>query len=154
MLRLLACNLLLLAFTARAQNVISAPPPASNSAQAPALQPASLAALSAAAAATPRNEAHVSTLVQPKLIHTVEITANGQPHYFVCAQKRVLTLTLDVAADGKPTNIAILDPQNIDLDEQIVATVSQYRFRPATLDGKATSMAVRIKFVLTPGTVY
>jgi len=59
----------------------------------------------------------------------------------------VVLVSLIVNEQGMPTDIRVVRPAGHGLDENAVAAVSQYRFRPATLDGKP--IAVRIKIAVS-----
>jgi TonB family protein len=55
-----------------------------------------------------------------------------------------------VGADGIPTNIKVVNPIGMGLDEKAVETVSTWKFQPATKDGNpvAAQIAVEIDFHL------
>jgi TonB family protein len=57
-------------------------------------------------------------------------------------------LGIVVTSDGKPTRIRILQSRGYGLDEKAVEAVSQWKFKPATKDGKPVSveMAVEVDF--------
>ncbi len=57
---------------------------------------------------------------------------------------------LDVSTDGKPTRLCLRKPAGFGLDEQALAAVSEYRFRPAIRDGKplVVTLNVDVKFQL------
>jgi TonB family protein len=50
-----------------------------------------------------------------------------------------------VNEQGIPTEIRVERPAGHGLDENAIAAVSQYRFRPATLDGKPIAVRIRIE---------
>lgn len=54
----------------------------------------------------------------------------------------VTRIRLQVNPDGTPTNLRIVTACGMGLDEQAVAAVSQYRYKPATLDGKPVQAEV------------
>jgi TonB family protein len=57
----------------------------------------------------------------------------------------VVLISMIVDEHGMPTEIRVLRPAGHGLDENAVAAVSQYRFRPATLDGKPIAARVTIE---------
>jgi TonB family protein len=55
----------------------------------------------------------------------------------------LLSTMLDVS--GTPVNVAIMQPLGMGLDEQAVSTLKRWRFKPATLDGKAVPAHINIE---------
>lgn len=55
----------------------------------------------------------------------------------------VLSTMID--ASGTPVNVAIMQPLGMGLDEQAVSTLKRWRFKPATLDGKAVPAHINIE---------
>lgn len=62
----------------------------------------------------------------------------------------MVTLILVVGKDGKPYNIRVGQSLGMGLDEQAIAAVQKWRFRPATRNGEpvATRIAVQVDFHL------
>lgn len=62
----------------------------------------------------------------------------------------IVTLLLVVGKDGRPYDIRVRQSLGMGLDEQAIATVKTWRFRPATLDGKPVDaqIAVEVNFRL------
>ena len=54
-------------------------------------------------------------------------------------------LQVDVDTDGYARNIAVLRPLGLGLDEQAVAAVAQWRFRPARRNGQKVASRVRLE---------
>lgn len=57
----------------------------------------------------------------------------------------VVLITTVVDEQGMPTDIRVVRGVGHGLDENAVAAVSQYRFRPATLDGKPIAVRITIE---------
>jgi protein TonB len=57
----------------------------------------------------------------------------------------VVLISTDVEEQGVPTEIRVERSAGHGLDENAVAAVSQYRFRPATLDGRPIATRIRIE---------
>ncbi len=55
------------------------------------------------------------------------------------------SLSALIDASGTPVNVAIMQPLGMGLDEQAVATLKRWRFKPATLDGKAIPAHINIE---------
>src|SRR5207245_5595213 len=56
-----------------------------------------------------------------------------------------VVLQLVVDEHGMPTSISVLSPLGFGLDEQAQAAVEQWRFRPATKDGKPVRVLATIE---------
>lgn len=56
--------------------------------------------------------------------------------------RSLLTTVIDAA--GNPTQIAILDPLGMGLDEEAVSALQRWRFQPAMLNGKGIAVEIRV----------
>jgi len=79
----------------------------------------------------------------PVPIHTVEAEFSNEARAEHFQGVVVVSALVDV--EGMPTDISIERSAGHGLDEKAVAAVSQYRFRPATLDGKPIAVRIRIE---------
>ena len=109
------------------------------------IQPAVFAAVGSAyrsvAAPTP---VRVSTgVVPPQLIYTAQVSPN---HILqgLSGQNRAVTVDMIVDENGKPTNLKVVKSTDKYTDAGILAAVSQYRYKPATLNGSAVPMDVTL----------
>ena len=114
------------------------------------------AAALAADHGAPTSTIRVSTGVTPP--HVVQfanfISAAGpQSHHTVAAEQRVV-VTLDVDTNGLPTNLTVAKSSDATLDQDVLATVSKYRFTPGKLDGQATAVPVRLEVIVPAGISY
>ena len=125
--------------------------PASTTLQSKLVQPKELNASEAVAHST--TPVRVSTgVAAPKLIHTVAIESDSDwiPRGFAFDRKTVVEMTVD--ATGKPSNLKILQSLGPQMDHNVLAAVSQYRFTPGTLDGAPTTIPVNLEVILrSPG---
>lgn len=93
----------------------------------------------------------VSTgVVAPKLIHTVAIHQDTISLVSLGRIQRTAAVSMIVDENGKPTDLKILKPAGPDLDSNILAAVSQYRFLPATVSGQKTAMQVNLHLEIQP----
>jgi len=53
-------------------------------------------------------------------------------------------MTID--ASGKPTDLKVIQSTDKFTDEAILAAASQYRYKPATLNGSAVPMEMTVNF--------
>jgi TonB family protein len=62
----------------------------------------------------------------------------------------IVMLMVVVGKDGRPYNIRVRQSLGMGLDEQAIAAVKNWRFRPATFQGQpiATQIAVQVDFHL------
>jgi TonB family protein len=130
---------------AQANSPAQTPPSPSSTLQSKLVQPKEFNASEAVASTTPLR---VSTGVgAPKLIHTIAIESDSDwmPKVYA-SRKTVVEMTVD--ANGKPSNLKILQSLGPVMDHNVLAAVSQYRFTPGTLDGQPTSVPVNLEVVL------
>jgi len=94
--------------------------------------------------AIPNNDAtHIGGSVRPpKLLHSVE------PEFTDYARRNRISgnvqLYLWVNEDGTPSHIRIMRPLGLGLDEKAVAALKQFRFAPATQNGKPVKVDLYI----------
>jgi periplasmic protein TonB len=80
---------------------------------------------------------------QPRLIRKVE------PQYSEQARKDkiegTVTLKAVVAADGHPTDIKVLKSLDPELDQNAIAAVKEYLFKPATKNGEPVAVFATVE---------
>jgi TonB family protein len=110
------------------------------------IQPAVFAVGSsaAAAAATATAPARISTgVIKPVLIHTVPLSPYGiLPDSFLRNRNVALQFTVD--RTGKPTDIKVVKSAGDATDNEVLAAISGYRYKPATLNGAAIPVDVNL----------
>jgi TonB family protein len=79
----------------------------------------------------------------PVAIHSVEAEFSKEAR--VERIEGVVLISTIVDEQGMPTQIRVERSAGHGLDENAVAAVSQYRFRPATLDGKPIAARIRVE---------
>jgi TonB family protein len=94
------------------------------------------------AANAPTTNAPAPKVTLPKLLHSPDpkYTKEAASHHV--GGLAALGVVIDVT--GTPTNISILRPLGMGLDEQAVLAVGQWKFRPATRNGQP----VRVQIVI------
>jgi TonB family protein len=87
-------------------------------------------------------------VVAPKVIQTANIQSDkiGVEGLDSGIHSAVVSLVVD--GTGKPSNLKIVQTPNVNLDEDILAAVRQFRFQPGTLDGQATSVPVQLDITI------
>ena len=86
--------------------------------------------------------------VPPKPIHIVEAEFSEQARR--AGKSGIVVVSLVVSEDGMPTQVHVVRGVGMGLDEQALAAVNQYRFKPAMKDGKpvAAQISVAVSFKL------
>ena len=132
----------------------NSPAPTRSAAKTPALesqltQAKAFAALSGATSAPASNGTlRIASITAPKLISTVGISApNAFPQSFAGANNQVV-VSMIVNADGKPSNLKIVSSSDFALNQNVLTAVSQYRYKPGTLDNQPTAIPVRLEINL------
>ena len=100
----------------------------------------------AAATTTP---IRISTgVTAPKLIHTVsvEATSDYAVDGFLNDKTAIVLMTVDKA--GVPSDLKVVKSVSPKMDKNVLAAVSQYRFKPAMLDGAPTKIQVNLEVTL------
>jgi protein TonB len=96
----------------------------------------------------------ISGQQRPKKVTMPELLTKKEPEYTEDARKAKLQGTVDltivVGADGRVERVDVIRGLGLGLDDRAVEAVKQWRFRPATADGKpiAASAAVAVTFRL------
>jgi len=76
-----------------------------------------------------------------------------KPKYSEVAMRRKVQGTVQtsavVLADGKVGDVSITRSLDEDLDQEAIKAVKQWRFKPATKDGKAVAVEVEIELTFT-----
>lgn len=80
--------------------------------------------------------------VAPWLIHSVK--ANYSAEAVKAHYEGVCLVQLVVDTDGRPTDVRIIRPLGMHLDENALQAVMQYRFKPGILHGRPTPMRISI----------
>src|SRR4051812_1047752 len=113
-------------------------------------QPAMLAASSSAAAATP--SPRVSTgVTAPKLLQKVEIAESKDWGWAASEEQKTAVVSLVVDATGKPSDVHVVQSLGAERDRDLMASVSQYRFQPGTLDRVPTPIEVTLTIRIVNG---
>jgi TonB family protein len=104
---------------------------------------------SAATDAVPSTTRRISTGVKaPKLISTVDVTDVSELPTSFAIQDKTVVVSMIVHEDGKPSDLAIVRSVGAALDKNVLAAVSQYRFKPGTLDNQPTAVPVNLEITL------
>jgi TonB family protein len=151
MRRLIAATLALTPFMLHAQ----ASSPAQPQANAPVLQsklvqPNELnGSGSADRGTTPTAALRISSGVgAPKLLHTVDIVSDNAWPYSITGLDRKVIVGMVVDATGKPEDLKIIQSAGAELDKNVLAAVSQYRFKPGTLNHEPTAVPLNLEIVM------
>ena len=110
------------------------------------MQPAAFAGIKSADHSASPTVVRVSTgVTAPVLVHTVNI---DREHIMAGAvsEDRVVRIAMTVDASGKPTDLKVIEPADWFTDQAILYAASQYRYKPATLDGSAVPIEMTVNF--------
>lgn len=91
----------------------------------------------------------VSTgVVAPKLIYSISIASDSDLAWRLTGTDRIVVVGMNVDAHGKPTDLQIVRSAGEDMDKNVLAAVSQYRFKPGTLNHQPTTVPVNLEIVM------
>ncbi len=112
------------------------------------------ASKNAAAASTPSTVRVSTGVVAPKLLNPIVLTGGAESRNRISAADRTVVVTLTVDETGTPQQVAVSESADPSLDKQVIAAISQARFKPGTLDGQPFALPVRLRVVVERGTEY
>ena len=120
------------------------------------VQPATLHAAVMTDRAEKSSALPVSTGVSaPQILHTVRFIFPNDvlsKHAASVEQKVIVQFTVD--ENGKPMNLSLVKSAGTAMDHQVLATISQYRYQPGTLDGQPTAVPVRLEVIIPAENTY
>ncbi len=93
-------------------------------------------------------------VVAPKLIKSVNLAGTSGVHQILLANDAMVVVSMTVEANGTTSNLSIAQGTNPIIDKEVLAAVSQYRYEPGTLDGKAYALPVRLQVLIQRGVQY
>ena len=83
-------------------------------------------------------------VVPPQLIHSVDVASDEDWEWSVAGPERTAEVSMTVDATGKPTHVQIIKSAGSDIDQNVLAAVDQYRFKPATVSNQPSPMDVNL----------
>jgi TonB family protein len=94
-------------------------------------------------------DARVSTgVISPKLLHSVRISTEGDLTASLSNFERVAIVDMVVDEDGKPSDLKVAKSLGANVDKNVLAAVSQFRFKPGTLDNQPTAVPVELELII------
>ncbi len=86
-----------------------------------------------------------SGITTPVLVHTVDV---NRDHILpgTASDERVVRVGMTIDASGKPTDLKVLQSSDKFTDQAILSAASQYRYKPATLNGTAVPIEMTVNF--------
>ena len=115
-------------------------------------KPEAIASSDGAAASVPTSQRVSTGVTAPKLISTVDVVAGTNSLWNVVPAERNLVVSLVVDQTGKPQDVKIVKSAGAtQLDESVLNAVSQYRFKPGTLDNAPTSVPMNLEITVQHG---
>lgn len=84
-----------------------------------------------------------SGVTAPRLVYAPDPTFTDEARRKKYSGVCVLDLIVD--RDGRPTDLAIVRPIGMGLDDKAIAAVSRYEFAPATKDGQPVAVLIKIE---------
>jgi TonB family protein len=87
-------------------------------------------------------------VVAPKLTYSTAIASTDEWTVRRSAFDKKVVVEMLVNEKGVPSDLKVVDSIGEEMDKNVLAAVSQYRFKPATLDNKPTAAPVKLEIVL------
>jgi len=109
------------------------------------MQPAAFAGIKTADHSAVPTPVRVSTgITAPVLLNSVDV--NRQHILVNPTEDRLVRVQMTIDASGKPTDLKVLKSTDKFTDRAILDAASQYRYKPATLNGTAVPMEMTVNF--------
>jgi hypothetical protein len=103
---------------------------------------------------TVKPEHAISTgAVPPELIHTARLECEAKAPRLT-ARTMVVVVSLIVDPSGIPTHLHVDQPVDAVTDQEVLDTISKFRYKPGTLDGIETDYPVVVNYKIARGAVY
>jgi TonB family protein len=91
----------------------------------------------------------VSTgVVAPKLIHSTSIASTDEWNVRRSAVDKKVVVEMLVDEKGVPSDLKVVNSIGAEMDKNVLEAVSQYRFKPGTLDSKPTAVPLTLEILL------
>ena len=91
-------------------------------------------------------------VVAPKITRTVDIVVNENPIWRFSGKEKKVIVSMTVDKTGKPSDLKVAESAGTELDEEVLNAVSQYRFKPGTLDNQPTEVPVNLEIIINAPT--
>ena len=112
------------------------------------VQPAAFAGIKTADHSASPTVVRVSSgVTAPVLVHSVDVNREQILHA-VGPEDRVVRVAMTIDASGKPTDLKVIQSTDKFTDQAILSAASQYRYKPATLNGSAVPMQMTVNFTI------
>jgi TonB family protein len=91
----------------------------------------------------------VSTgVVAPKLIYSTAIASTDEWSVRRAATDKKVVVEMLINEKGVPSDLRVVNSIGSDMDKNVLAAVSQYRFKPGTLDSKPATVPLKLEILL------
>lgn len=91
----------------------------------------------------------VSTgVTAPVLIHTVALKSNAAVIKARVFGERTVIVSMTIDETGKPSGLKVLQSADAVIDQDVLNTVKEFRYQPATLDGAPVIIPLTLRYVI------
>ncbi|CAN5737445.1 hypothetical protein BH10ACI4_BH10ACI4_19080 [soil metagenome] len=114
--------------------------------------PEKLGSSSSDAATASLKPLRISTgVIAPKLIKSVNVEASREALLTAPGVNPMVIVSMVVDKTGTPQDLKIVRSVGNNLDRNVIAAVSQYRFAPGTLNNEPTAIELNLEITLQKG---
>ncbi|HMH14506.1 MAG TPA: energy transducer TonB [Edaphobacter sp.] len=89
-------------------------------------------------------------IVAPKLVHSTSIASTDEWNSRRAPFDKKVVVEMLVDENGVPSNLKVVNSLGTEMDKNVLAAVSQYRFKPGTLDQKPATVPLTLEILLHP----
>ena len=84
----------------------------------------------------------------PELISTAEIYSDKDMAWRATGADKTVVVSMIVDKTGKPTNLKITKSAGDELDNNVLASVAKYRYKPGQLNNQPTAVEVNLEIII------
>jgi TonB family protein len=93
-------------------------------------------------------------ITPPELISTAEIISDHDLKWRATGAHKTVNVSMTINKAGKPTDLKITKSAGEELDSNVIAAVSKYRYKPAQLNHQPTEVEVNLEIIIHAPTSY
>jgi TonB family protein len=87
-------------------------------------------------------------ITPPQLISQADIHADNDVRWHASGEDKIVVVSMIVNKAGKPTNLKITKSAGEELDNNVLASVAKYHYKPAQLNHQPTEVEVNLEIII------
>ncbi|MBB5056356.1 TonB family protein [Granulicella aggregans] len=87
-------------------------------------------------------------ITPPELISMADIHADNDVRWHASGEDKIVVVSMIVNKAGKPTNLKITKSAGEELDNNVLASVAKYHYKPGQLNHQPTEVEVNLEIII------